>query len=54
MKENQKQRFSIKMTPTAKQGLEDLADSLGLSMAELVERIGRGKLRVESIEDSMA
>jgi hypothetical protein len=52
--ESKTERFSIKMTPTAKQGLEDLADSLGLSMAELVERIGRGKLRVESIEDSMA
>lgn len=52
--ESKTERFSIKMTPRAKQGLENLADSLGLSMAELVEQIGRGKLRVEPVEDSIA
>ncbi|MBR8832112.1 MAG: hypothetical protein N5P05_004431 (plasmid) [Chroococcopsis gigantea SAG 12.99] len=44
-------RFSIKMTPTGKQGLEDVADSLDLSMAELIEQIGRKKLRVEKYEN---
>jgi len=51
--ESKTERFSIKMTPTAKQGIENLANSLGLSMAELIEQIGRGKLRVEPIEDSV-
>ncbi|MDJ0717515.1 MAG: hypothetical protein QNJ54_25390 [Prochloraceae cyanobacterium] len=52
--ESKTERFSIKLTPRAKQGIEDLADSLGLSQAELIEQIGRGKIRVEPVDDSAA
>ncbi len=39
-------RFSTKMTPTGKAGLEALAEEMGLSLAEFVEQIGRGEFEL--------
>lgn len=36
-KENQ----TLRITPTAKQGLNELAESLGITPTEMIERIGR-------------
>ncbi len=39
--EEVKLRTSLALTPTARQGLDQLAHTLGLSRSEFVERIGR-------------
>lgn len=37
-----KESQNFRLTPTAKEGLKDLAQSLGVSTNELIERLGRG------------
>jgi hypothetical protein len=39
--EEVKLRTSLALTPTARQGLDQLARALGLSRSEFVEKIGR-------------
>lgn len=41
-------QVSTNLTPTGKQGLEDLADSLGLSVGELLEQLGRGEISLDA------
>jgi hypothetical protein len=45
--EEVKLRTSIALTPTARQGLDKLAHSFGLSRSEFAERIGRGLIAVQ-------
>jgi hypothetical protein len=42
-----KKRVNIMLTPTSINGLDTLATTLGISRSELVERIGRGVIRVQ-------
>ncbi len=44
--ESKTEGFAAKLTPTGKRGLEKLSQDLGLSMAELVEQIGRGEFEL--------
>ncbi|WNZ46123.1 hypothetical protein Q2T42_30505 [Leptolyngbya boryana CZ1] len=50
--EEVKLRTSIALTPTARQGLDELAHSFGLSRSEFVERIGRNLISVQRIDPS--
>ncbi len=43
-----KERFNLTLTRTGVQGLDALAESLGLSRSEFVERIGRGLIPIAS------
>jgi len=43
-----KQKVTVGITPTGKNGLDAIAKRLGLSRSELVEQIGRGILLVQS------
>jgi hypothetical protein len=43
--EELKERVNIAITPTAKNGLDKMADELGISRSELIERVGRGELK---------
>jgi hypothetical protein len=47
-----KQRFTFSLTPTAKAGLNQLSESLSLSMSELIEQIGRGRIQLTEIDTS--
>lgn len=38
--------FFTRLTPTGKQGFEELAQSLGLSKSELIEKLGRGEFEL--------
>lgn len=42
-----KKRVMLSLTPTSVDGLDALAHGLGISRSELVERIGRGVIRVQ-------
>ncbi len=42
-----KENTSLFLTPTAKQRLDNMAKSLGISRSELIERIARGELKKE-------
>jgi hypothetical protein len=41
-----KEKLNLTVTPSAKDGLEEKAKSLGISKSELIERVGRGELKV--------
>ena len=41
-----KEKLNLTVTPSAKEGLEEKAKLLGISKSELIERIGRGELKV--------
>ena len=45
--EEVKLRTSLALTPTARQGLDQLAHTLGLSRSEFVERIGRQLISIQ-------
>lgn len=45
--EEVKLRTSLALTPTARQGLDQLAHALGLSRSEFVERIGRQMISIQ-------
>ena len=49
-----KRSRGIALTDTGTEGLKALARQRSLSLAEFLERIGRGQIRVERTEDSMA
>ena len=50
-----KKTLTLSVTPTGKEEAIRIATDLGCrSLSDLIEQIGRGKLRFESIEDSMA
>ncbi len=40
-------RMTIAMTPTGHQGLNALAQARGVSLSELLERIGRGLIAID-------
>lgn len=42
------ERLNASLSPDGKQGLMDIADSYGISVSELLERIGRGAIPVGS------
>lgn len=41
-----KQPTTVGLTPTGRMGFDQLAAEMGISRSELVEQIGRGKLKV--------
>jgi hypothetical protein len=45
-----KEIVSHSLTPTARKGLEILSKGLGISRSEVVEQVGRGRLRVTGLE----
>ena len=44
-----KKVVSHSLTPKARKGLEILSKHLGISRSELVEQVGRGKLRIPEL-----
>jgi hypothetical protein len=47
-----KNRISVCVTATACQGLDEISHQLEISRSELIERIGRGKIKLVFPEDS--
>ncbi len=47
-------QVKVSVTSLGKEGFVAAAKRLGLSQAELIEQIGRGKIRLETVEDSAA
>jgi len=45
-----KERFSIMLTPTAAQKIDDRAKALGLSRSELLEQAARGVVSINDTE----
>lgn len=45
-----KERFSIMLTPTAAQKIDDRAKALGLSRSELIEQAARGVVSISDTE----
>jgi tartrate dehydratase beta subunit/fumarate hydratase class I family protein len=45
-----KKRVSIVLTPTAIEGLDNIANSIGVSRSELIEIVGRGQLIKEEVD----
>jgi metal-responsive CopG/Arc/MetJ family transcriptional regulator len=45
-----KERFSIMLTPTAAQKIDDRAKALGLSRSELLEQAARGVVSISDTE----
>jgi len=41
-----KEIFTISLTPTGRDGIDAIADSLNISRSELVEQIGRGLIKI--------
>jgi hypothetical protein len=42
-----KEKLNLTVTPSAKDGLEEKAKLLGISKSELIERVGRGELKID-------
>ena len=48
--ETKSESFCTRISPTAKEGLKELAQSLGISMSELLEQLGRGMLTLQKTD----
>lgn len=48
------QKLTIEVTPTGKRLFLELVRSLGISVAEFIERVGRGKIKLIMVPDSLA
>lgn len=46
-----KQRHEVRLTPEGWRGLQVLAESLGFSVSEFLEQIGRGKVSLSELAD---
>lgn len=49
--DEKKSRHTVMVTPTGWLGLRELADSMGISISELIERVGRGELGINTPKD---
>lgn len=51
--DEQKKVTTFSLTPTGKAGIKKIAQQMKLSQSELIEQIGRGKIRLELLEDQL-
>lgn len=51
--ETKQSRLSVDVTPTGKRLFIEKVRALGLSIAEFVERVGRGKIKLMIVPDSL-